>query len=504
MCALAESQLCNFHRPRLPPIAKNAPIWFLNFESKSRISGGSSSASSSRKSQQQGHMRVKSSNQMVSLSDLSLADTASEFILLEYVEEHPVLMSNAGMASRIVNYFRPAVIEDTEEEQALDSADNSGGLAAASVAPVVQVDRNKSAVDAMHKKLGRIPRHYRCLLELSSKKNFAKENTFENDPLSDIPRLREGKTEVLAPDDDFPLLGVLGPNEIQPAIINNLFHAPLFGHQSKPTDYLLIRIPNKRGEKSLHFNVRALSAGSLFLVGQMEPQYIVQKPKKRTMNDFEKKYVKFHISKFFASKGNLDVTKKEIDMHFSYFAVRYKKVLNQLIDNYAVEYYNVQDPSIVSWRQKEHDPNAETTAELGDLFVPEDICLFERFASYEHQLENLGISHNMGQELEISKIETALRDRLVELNKHKQSQVKHIKSMIAKSSLTAATASLRRLLEVLEFGVRKCKEVIEVSRFIYQRCLVAPWNVSDNFVSVHKEGTLGGQLELEGWAIPVG
>ena len=40
-----------------------------------------------------------------STSDMSLRDTAS-FVLLEYSEEHPPVMSNYGMGSILVNYYR--------------------------------------------------------------------------------------------------------------------------------------------------------------------------------------------------------------------------------------------------------------------------------------------------------------------------------------------------------------------------------------------------------------
>ena len=200
-----DDQLSNFHRPRLPIAARNAPMWFLNFESKGLLQG---SASKKLQQQQQSHMRVKSSSQINSLSDLSLADPACEFVILEYVEEHPIVLSNQGMMSRIVNYYR---LEAVEEPVSADQEDQTAAELSTG-APITEVDKHKSTIDAVYKKYGRIPRHFRCLVELSSRKSNVQDNSLEDDPLNGVPRLQEGTTEILNPEETFPLFGALGPN----------------------------------------------------------------------------------------------------------------------------------------------------------------------------------------------------------------------------------------------------------------------------------------------------
>lgn len=48
---------------------------------------------------------------MRTTKDLSLKDTSS-FVLLEYSEEHPPIISNAGMGSLIINYYRKTEPKD--------------------------------------------------------------------------------------------------------------------------------------------------------------------------------------------------------------------------------------------------------------------------------------------------------------------------------------------------------------------------------------------------------
>jgi hypothetical protein len=52
--------------------------------------------------------------------DLSLADHYSSATLLEYSEEHPTVLSNFGMGSRIINYYRRKDGDDTERPQPED------------------------------------------------------------------------------------------------------------------------------------------------------------------------------------------------------------------------------------------------------------------------------------------------------------------------------------------------------------------------------------------------
>ncbi|KAH0536909.1 hypothetical protein FGG08_006247 [Glutinoglossum americanum] len=59
------------------------------------------------------HTRGKSPKSLfASTKDLSLADN-SHALLLEYSEEHPIMLSNFGMHNRIINYYRRKNIEDT-------------------------------------------------------------------------------------------------------------------------------------------------------------------------------------------------------------------------------------------------------------------------------------------------------------------------------------------------------------------------------------------------------
>lgn len=113
--------------------------------------------------------------------DLSGCD--GDIVLFEYSEEFPPFLNQVGMATRLVNYYRPLVPKDPSL-----SPDPAG---------------NSSPPD--------LP--YGSLVNVGST--------------------------------DSPFLGVVRPGGCLQSMENNMFRAPLFQHKTLPTDFLLIR--NKNG-----------------------------------------------------------------------------------------------------------------------------------------------------------------------------------------------------------------------------------------------------------------
>ncbi|KAG0295551.1 hypothetical protein BGZ96_011501 [Linnemannia gamsii] len=91
---LTKAELRSFHRPsiQIPP---NVEITF------SRVKG-------SKKKKQK---RKELGEVMRSSKDLTLRDHTN-FVLLEYSEEHPAIVQNVGMGSILVNYYRKESVED--------------------------------------------------------------------------------------------------------------------------------------------------------------------------------------------------------------------------------------------------------------------------------------------------------------------------------------------------------------------------------------------------------
>ncbi|KAF4625621.1 hypothetical protein G7Y89_g12544 [Cudoniella acicularis] len=106
--------------------------------------------------------------------DLTLAEHYSSATLLEYSEEHPMILSNFGMGNRIINYYRRKDANDTERPAPEDKVGD--------VTPLLPEDRSPFA-------------------------NF----------------------------------GEVGPGETVRTLHNAMFRAPIFKHEPKNTDFLVIR-----------------------------------------------------------------------------------------------------------------------------------------------------------------------------------------------------------------------------------------------------------------------
>ncbi|GAA5888299.1 hypothetical protein JCM5296_003279 [Sporobolomyces johnsonii] len=97
---LSKADTRSFHRPALQ-FPQNVPITFTKVRSKKR-------------KDKQGRKIKKSegAEAMRGMQDITLKDSAS-FVLWEYSEEHPPIISNVGMGSIIVNYYRKKDPQDT-------------------------------------------------------------------------------------------------------------------------------------------------------------------------------------------------------------------------------------------------------------------------------------------------------------------------------------------------------------------------------------------------------
>ncbi|KAF9196559.1 hypothetical protein BGZ49_002762 [Haplosporangium sp. Z 27] len=121
---LTKSEQRSFHRPQLQ-VPPNVEITF------SRVKG----------SKKKNKKRKELGEVMRSSKDLTLRDHTN-FVLLEYSEEHPAIIQNVGMGSFLINYYRKESIEDTHVPQSeigepfvLDIADASPFLGFGNVEP---------------------------------------------------------------------------------------------------------------------------------------------------------------------------------------------------------------------------------------------------------------------------------------------------------------------------------------------------------------------------------
>lgn len=454
---LTELELKYFHRPRL--IKERG----LPFDIKIRPKAH----------KQYSSLSSKARNLDKQKQTLSLAHNDHQFILVEYSEEFPPLMTNYGMASLMVNYFRSSN-ESNKAEEKQHELEASRDISLSNMQKVLEANNF------------RLPRHVMLLWQLKNAKR-----SYEHD--ADIPRLRLGQTKVLNPGDESPFLGVIEEGEIQPALVNNLFRAPIFQHQVNPTDFLILR--TKISKDSMEYVVREIPF--IFVSGQTEPLRIAPKPSSRLTAVQEKQY-ELAVARYL-SMNLSGVTMAEIEKHVLRYAAKeitaphkagYRQGLREVIRRIGEEvrgkFYLKQECN-----ELEGEPNYNPD-ELMTTFTPEEVCLQEATNAAEYRLRQQFITN-----VDLPKIQAYLHH----LHKVKQFYRQRIER--AKSASFGQT-NVDKLIAIFDKEIQRVDKKLSIARFISERLVFAPWNTTEAFVrSVIEKDNLG-KIELQGVGDPSG
>ncbi|TIA12418.1 hypothetical protein D6C81_07570 [Aureobasidium pullulans] len=245
--------------------------------------------------------------------DLSMADNSSA-LLLEYSEEHPVMLSNFGMGNRLINYYRRKDAEDSSR-----------------------------------------------------------------------PKEEIGETQVLLPQDRSPFanFGQVDPGEMVPTIHNGLYRAPVFRHEGKSNDFLVIcNETHKNGKKYFMRNIE-----NLYAVGQQFPSVEVPGEHSRKVTDAAKRRLRAISYRVF---------KKSVDP-----TIRGQPLTNEVVKAHLpgsdvaqnrgkMREFMQYDKNNQLWHLKAGDsvPDSET---LRSWIKPEDICVLDSMQVGVQYLKDLGL-----------------------------------------------------------------------------------------------------------------
>ena len=176
--------------------------------------------------------------------DLSIRD--GPFILLEYSEQRPPLMTAPGMASRLITYVRRGAAAGSAAGAA--ASDKGRGASAAT-----DVDSDSDDGDEEYGARGPTSSSSSAAAAAASGASSTAASSF----------VKLGELEILGPKATFPLLGTLEQGEQITALSTGLFAAPVFKHTARSTDFLLVLRNEKTSSSS--------TSGGLRLEGALSP-----------------------------------------------------------------------------------------------------------------------------------------------------------------------------------------------------------------------------------------
>ncbi|GMF30654.1 unnamed protein product [Phytophthora fragariaefolia] len=392
-------------------------------------------------------------------SDLN-PTAGGKLILIEYTEQHPPMLSNPGMASRILHYWRPP--EDT-----------SVGLG--------------------------------ILGKKKARKTRPKP-----------PDMKMGQVITLGDHDESPFVGDIPPGRVVTSLNSKLYKVPIFPHKptvpfAASTDarernssdiFLLCRSVTKgkkgaAGDKSGGLGtpkttVYIMELPEVFVAGQIEPQIEVPAPNSRSANEFIRPYMSFHILRLF--KKASDGERLKIEDIARAFPNQSGTAIRKRMKEVATFERGGNDSG---WWKKKPVSQLQSEEEIRASIPPESVCLYESMMSGHRRLLDIGLTKLFTP----SGVNGAINHliRRLELRKNALS-TKLVPANLERRAKERAQAELWKKDPV----VRKLETDIQVARYINEQLQLTPWNLTNNYVECHLQGKGSGMLQLGGIGDPTG
>lgn len=326
-------------------------------------------------------------------TDLTAGDNAT-MIVMEYAEEYPLILSNYGMGSKLINYYRREKPED----------------------------------------------NYR-------------------------PKAPLGETHVLGVEDRSPFwnFGYVKKGDFVPTLYNNMIRAPIFNHEHKSTDFVLIRSQGGGNHQKYYLK----NMDHIFGVGHTFPSVEVPAPHSRKVTNTSKNRLKMIVFRTMNKKGKARINVKDISHHFpDQNDMQNRQRLKEFME------YQRSGEDQYYWKIKGRD-TAPDEESIRMMITPEDVTLLDSMQAGQQVLNDLTIFLNEEQERA-----KANKEKIQELEAEKDEQ-------------TSMTAKERR---------EKKKEKKEDAEEGIDEQLTC-WNLTRNFMLANQTKAM---LQLNGEGDPTG
>lgn len=194
-----------------------------------------------------------------------------------------------------------------------------------------------------------------------------------------IPDDKIGDTQVLLPEDRSPFanFGMVDPGEIVRTIHNAMYRAPIFKHEPKNTDFLMIRSSTGIGGFSWHIR----NIDNIFTVGQQFPSMEIPGPHSRKVTNAAKNRMKMIAYRKIRHSPHHQLKIQEITAHITDSTdMQNRQKLKEFI-NY--------DKTEKVWRMRAGDALPEES-QIRAMVKPEEVCTIDAMQVGARYLEDAG------------------------------------------------------------------------------------------------------------------
>lgn len=206
------------------------------------------------------------------------------------------------------------------------------------------------------------------------------------------PKAPLGETHVLGVEDRSPFwnFGYVAKGDFVPTLYNNMIRAPIFQHEKKSTDFLLVK--SQGGGMHQRYYLRNID--HLFGVGHTFPSVEVPAPHSRKVTNTSKNRLKMVVFRTMNKKGRARISVRDISHHFP----DQNDMQNRQRLKEFMEYQRLGEDQGF-WKIKNRDtvPSEES---IRMMISPEDVSLLDSMQSGVQLLDDLSIFFNEEQEKE--------------------------------------------------------------------------------------------------------
>ncbi|OJJ30354.1 hypothetical protein ASPWEDRAFT_45906 [Aspergillus wentii DTO 134E9] len=208
--------------------------------------------------------------------------------------------------------------------------------------------------------------------------NYYRRKSMED---STRPKAEIGETTVLLPQDKSPfsIFGHVDPGEITPAISNSMYRAPLFQHQAKSNDFLIVRSTTGSGGSDYYFR----NIENLFVAGQQLPSVDVPGPHSRKVTTVAKNRMKMLVYRLLKKSPDLRLSISDVTAHIP--------GTSDMQNRQKVKDFLQHDKDSKYWVPLDPVPDPDT---IRSWVHPEDVCLLESMQVGQQHLHDTGFGND--------------------------------------------------------------------------------------------------------------
>ncbi|RAK96096.1 DUF3591 domain-containing protein [Aspergillus ibericus CBS 121593] len=195
------------------------------------------------------------------------------------------------------------------------------------------------------------------------------------------PKAEIGETAVLLPQDKSPfsIFGHVDPGEVTPAISNSMYRAPLFPHEAKSTDFLIVR--SSTGSGGSDYYIRNIE--NLFVAGQQFPSVDVPGPHSRKVTTVAKNRMKMLVYRLLKKSPDLRLSISDVTAHIP--------GTSDMQNRQKVKDFLQHDKDSKYWVPMEPVPEQDV---IRSWVQPEDVCLLESMQVGQQHLHDTGFGND--------------------------------------------------------------------------------------------------------------